>query len=130
MTTTYILKAGDTLNNIAQDLLGDYSQWREIAYLNDLNIYDELPIGQTINIPSKEIIEERLETISINIEQFGNEVDFIINDINQFRDLSSIKTILGNDTNIFENIDLSPLTDKLKASVNVANDWQLIQWIL
>lgn len=34
--TTYVVKQGDTIEGIAQEKLGDWSRWREIAALNDL----------------------------------------------------------------------------------------------
>jgi nucleoid-associated protein YgaU len=50
----YETKAGDTLSDIAQEVLGDASRWREIYEANRKRIGgdpDKLATGVTLNIP-------------------------------------------------------------------------------
>jgi hypothetical protein len=52
MITQRILTAGDSLEAIAWQAYADHSHWRELADLNDLDIFEALPVGQAINVPS------------------------------------------------------------------------------
>jgi hypothetical protein len=52
-TTTYTVRAGDTLWSIAASKLGDGGRWREIATLNSLANPDAITPGQTLKLPKK-----------------------------------------------------------------------------
>ncbi|MGJ5826078.1 LysM peptidoglycan-binding domain-containing protein [Streptomyces ossamyceticus] len=52
-TTTYTVRAGDTLWSIAASKLGDGNRWREIADLNSLKDPDAITPGQTLKLPKK-----------------------------------------------------------------------------
>jgi YD repeat-containing protein len=52
-TGTYSVKAGDTLESIAQASYGDSQLWYLIADANGLQSNNDLRIGQTLNIPLK-----------------------------------------------------------------------------
>lgn len=50
---TYVVKAGDSLSRIAQELLGDANRWKEIYEANKATLKDPnlLSIGQQLVIP-------------------------------------------------------------------------------
>ena len=48
---TYVVKKGDTLPNIAANLLGDYKRWREIATLNSIRDPKKIKVGDKLKIP-------------------------------------------------------------------------------
>jgi len=48
----YVIKAGDTLWSIAEQIYGDGSKCKEIEQCNDNIDANNLQIGQTINLPS------------------------------------------------------------------------------
>lgn len=50
--STYTVRDGDTLGEIAQRLLGSSSKWREIAELNEIEDPDVVPTGTTLKLPS------------------------------------------------------------------------------
>lgn len=52
------LAAGSSLPALAQQHLGDYSKWRELAELNGIDIFQALPTGQRLVIPSAEQLQE------------------------------------------------------------------------
>lgn len=51
---SYVVKAGDSLSKIAEELLGDADRWREIFEANKDQIDDpnEIREGQELKIPS------------------------------------------------------------------------------
>ena len=51
---TYVVKSGDTLSKIADELLGDAARWSEILAANEDEIADPDAIqpGQELKIPS------------------------------------------------------------------------------
>jgi hypothetical protein len=51
VTKTYVVKAGDTLCNLAQSEYGDESLYLQIAEANDLKNYRKLEPGQTLIFP-------------------------------------------------------------------------------
>lgn len=53
VTTTYIVKRGDTLSGIAGRLLGDTSRYREIATLNGITNPNRIYPGQVFRIPKR-----------------------------------------------------------------------------
>ncbi|MBD2060515.1 LysM peptidoglycan-binding domain-containing protein [Oculatella sp. FACHB-28] len=73
------LSAADSLDNLAHRYLGNASNFREIADLNNIDIFSELPVGQVINIPSieqvEEIVRERLAQISNTVSSELEELD-------------------------------------------------------
>ncbi|WP_425244692.1 LysM peptidoglycan-binding domain-containing protein [Streptomyces citrinus] len=52
-STTYTVRAGDTLSSIAAAKLGSAARWRDIATLNSLKNADEISVGQTLKLPKK-----------------------------------------------------------------------------
>lgn len=48
---TYTVKAGDTLQRIAQQQLGKASRWPEIARLNNLRDPNKIKVGQKLRLP-------------------------------------------------------------------------------
>ncbi len=51
---TYVVKAGDSLSTIAEELLGDAGRWKEIFEANEDEIDDpnQIKPGQELKIPS------------------------------------------------------------------------------
>jgi LysM domain len=50
---------GDSLTKLAHDQLGDGSKWRELADFNGIeNIFEKIPIGKNLNIPSAAEIQQ------------------------------------------------------------------------
>jgi len=51
--TVYTTKAGDTVTSIATSQLGDYSAWREIAFMNEIRDPNAaLPAGKKLRLPA------------------------------------------------------------------------------
>ncbi|MBW4483027.1 MAG: hypothetical protein KME14_10825 [Tildeniella torsiva UHER 1998/13D] len=58
--TTQEIRPGQSLSSLAGSLYGDTSYFRELAELNNLDIFDpESLAGQTIEVPSVEEIQSR-----------------------------------------------------------------------
>lgn len=49
--TTYIVKNGDSLSLIAQNVLHDITRWPEIAKLNNISNADVIYPGQSLTLP-------------------------------------------------------------------------------
>lgn len=51
---TYVVKSGDSLSTIAEELLGDAGRWQEIFEANEDEIDDpnQIKAGQELRIPS------------------------------------------------------------------------------
>jgi len=51
---TYVVKSGDSLSTIAEELLGDAGRWHEIFEANEDEIDDpnQIKAGQELRIPS------------------------------------------------------------------------------
>lgn len=60
----YTVRAGDTLQSIAQGTYGDSSLWYRIAEANGLASSSDMKVGQTLNIPN------RVSTINNNASTF------------------------------------------------------------
>lgn len=69
----YTVKGGDTLQSIAQDQMGDDTQWIYIASINDIGSNDDLVVGEQIYIP-------------ISIDQIASNKDTFIITEDTFRD--------------------------------------------
>lgn len=52
------LKSGDTIYKIASSYCGSRDEWRELLLYNDLDVFDELPIGKSITIPTQDEIQQ------------------------------------------------------------------------
>ena len=48
--TTFPVSPGDSLIKIAQEQLGDWRRWRDVASENGLNVLEQLPLGN-IQLP-------------------------------------------------------------------------------
>lgn len=96
------LTAADSLDNLAHRYLGNASYFREIADLNNIDIFSDLPVGRTITIPSKaqveEIVRERLSKIA---SQVTSQLD--------------------------DELNLAPL---LSSNPAAAENYQLISWLI
>jgi LysM repeat protein len=85
LSQVYQLKAGDSLSKLAYEKLGDPSNWRELADLNNLDIFKALPVGQPINIPTTEQLREMV------IAAAQTQVTNAVNDLTKDLDLSGLK---------------------------------------
>lgn len=52
--TTYVVKAGDTLTNIASTLLGASGAWQLIGILNNISNVAQVTVGQALRIPPRQ----------------------------------------------------------------------------
>ncbi|MBD2256647.1 LysM peptidoglycan-binding domain-containing protein [Pseudanabaena sp. FACHB-2040] len=84
----YTLSSGDSLDLIAHQLLGDQSNWRELADINDIDIFEQLPIGQSIQIPTQEQVGELVAQAQAQIQQ---TVTSTLESVTQQLNLSGIK---------------------------------------
>jgi LysM repeat protein len=51
------IAAGDSLYKLASENLNDLTLWRELAQHNNLNIFQNLPIGDYLKIPTEADLE-------------------------------------------------------------------------
>ncbi|MEH1957661.1 LysM peptidoglycan-binding domain-containing protein [Nostoc sp.] len=141
---------GDSLTKIANEVLGDSTAWRELATMNDLDIFKAIEVGQTLTIPNPEVAERKFRlAASAEISSINEQVQATITEITQSREAQTILSLLGtNQENILRDVNLSlsglakgiaptsqdELLSKLKSSKEGTNDnqnvWQLISWIL
>lgn len=112
------LNAGDTLTAIAHQQLGNFSQWRELADLNDLDIFQQLPIGQSIRIPSREQLEEMAQE---RLGQISGQLGGLTNQ-QQIQRLIEQGISAAN----LPQLDLSSLRTDTSGKL----PWQLVSWIL
>lgn len=112
------LNVGDTLQAIAQRQLGDYSQWRELADLNDLNIFESLPIGGSIRIPSSEQLEQAAQQ---RLGQLTGQLEGLTNQ-QQIQKLIEQGISAAN----LPQLDLSGLRNANSGKL----PWQILSWIL
>jgi LysM repeat protein len=132
LTNKVTVKAGESLPIIANELSGDYSDWRSLAYINNLNIFEELSIGQSLTIPSKEEAEN-LTSDSNEAQSLVSEVQSIVKEIMGTRSRETISKLLGVDqSKLLEDLDLSSLGDSLNKvnSGKSTQDWSLISWVI
>ncbi len=59
---TYIFQPGDTLWDVAKNLLGDGSRWREIEALNEIEDHTAIPDGIRLKIPSEQPVSTSTTT--------------------------------------------------------------------
>lgn len=102
LSQVYQLKAGDSLSKLAYEKLGDPSNWRELADLNNLDIFKALPTGQSINIPTTDQLREMV------ISAAQAQVTSVVNDLTKDLDLSGLK----------------------KANPFGTQPWQLVEWVV
>lgn len=112
------LGAGDSLTAIAHQQLGDFNQWREIADLNNLDIFQQLPIGDSIRIPNREQLEQMAQE---RLGQLAGELEGLTNQ-------EQIQRLLeqGISAANLPQLDLSSLRDATSGAL----PWQLVSWIL
>jgi hypothetical protein len=141
---------GDSLTKIANEVLGDSTAWRELATMNDLDIFKVIEVGQTLTIPNPEVAERKFRlAASTEILNVNDQVQATITEITQSREAQTILNLLGtSQENILRDVNLSlsglakgiaptsqdELLSKLKGSKEGTTDnqnvWQLISWIL
>jgi hypothetical protein len=112
-TQPIVFSSGDTLTSVAYKVLGESSGWREIADINDLDIFSIIEVGQSLTVPTKSAAERRLKNIAVdNINSVNARVQSIINS----REVKTITKLLGVDTTqLLKDLDLSSLAGKLSA---------------
>jgi len=66
--TEIVVEAGDSLDKLAHRVYGNVGNFRDIAAANDLNIFEALPIGEKIDIPSLNEVSAAIErgVLSVN----------------------------------------------------------------
>lgn len=141
---------GDSLTKIANEVLGDSTAWRELATMNDLDIFKAIEIGETLTIPNPEVAERKFRlSASAEISNINDQVKATITEITQSRQAQTILKLLGtSQENILRDVNLSlsglakgvaptsqdELIYKLKSSKEGyepnQNVWQLISWVL
>ncbi|BAY64987.1 hypothetical protein NIES22_50880 [Calothrix brevissima NIES-22] len=143
------ISAGDSLSNIASQVLGDYSSWREIATINDIDIFKAIEIGQTLTIPTKEEAERRFkDQAAIEINGINKEVQSRVKEILNSREVKTITKLLGinvDQDKILKDLDLSSISKSLAAPTKAERIrkalktssyepevpvWRLIDWVL
>ncbi|MFS0515150.1 LysM peptidoglycan-binding domain-containing protein [Nostoc sp. UIC 10607] len=112
-TQPIVFSSGDTLTSVAYKVLGESSGWREIADINDLDIFSLIEVGQSLTVPTKSAAERRIKNIAVdNINSVNARVQSIVNS----REVKTITKLLGVDTTqLLKDLDLSSLAGKLSA---------------
>ena len=82
-TNQYVLKAGDSLSSIADEVYGSVSNFRDIADANDLDLFSQLPVGKSIDLPTKEEVDRKITSLTQQASAIATQVDQL--------DLSSVK---------------------------------------
>ncbi|AUT00888.1 hypothetical protein CLI64_11035 [Nostoc sp. CENA543] len=130
------LAKGDSLVKVANKYLGEYSRWREVAQINGIDIFDGLPTGKNLKIPTREELKKLLDKEKAQVlANAEKDVKARLREISNSREIQSIAKTLGVDTEkLIKDLDLSPLSKKLSEQVNtddaVDEAWQIIGWIL
>lgn len=127
------INTGDTLANIANEVLGDYSDWRSLAYVNNLDIFDELPVGQNLTIPNKDEVTKIIDQGVNELQNINSEVQTTVREILNTRAGGTISKILGVDeSKLLEDLDLSSLAQSLSNSIPGSStaEWTLLSWVL
>lgn len=131
---TIEIKAGDSLSSLAYEILGDYSSWKELAYFNNLNIFDELKVGSFLKVPIKEEVQKTLDKASSEITELSSEVQSVVKEILDTRAGQSITKLLGVDNSqLLKDLDLSSLAkgiSNISKQVGDTPEWNLISWVL
>jgi len=131
---TIQVKVGDSLTNIAYEVLGNYSSWRDIAYFNNLNIFEDLKVGSLLNTPVKEEIEKVLDAASNEVSELNNKAQSVVNEILNSRQGKTITKILGVDkTQLLKDLDLSSLSKSIagiSTELQGIPEWNLLNWVL
>ena len=81
----HVVNAGDSLSLLAAEAYGSVSNFREIADENGIDIFEQLPIGQAINLPS-------LETVQAKVKAAQERITGLIDQADNLLDLSGIKS--------------------------------------
>lgn len=90
------INVGDSLSKIAHQQLGDVSKWREIADLNGLDIFKQLPIGSQLKIPSAADLE-RLATEQLKKvlgDKLGSKLDLSAIAQGKFHQIGDINQVI------------------------------------
>lgn len=112
------LNAGDSLSAIAHRYLGNSAQWRELADINSLEIFEQLSTGQQISIPSREQLEQMAQ----------EQITRLTGQLGDLSNQEQIQRLLeqGISAANLPQLDLSSLRDSTSGQL----PWQLISWIL
>ncbi|MCC6623279.1 MAG: LysM peptidoglycan-binding domain-containing protein [Deltaproteobacteria bacterium] len=65
---TYTVRAGDTLIDIAQRLLGDEARWHELAELNGIRDARELAVGRVLRLPTGAATKKQPDAADVGSE--------------------------------------------------------------
>ncbi len=79
----HVLKAGESLESLADEVYSKANAWRDIADKNGIDIFAVLPIGQAIDLPSREEVDTAIEKVREQALAIAGKVDQL--------DLSAIK---------------------------------------
>lgn len=117
-TQPIVFSSGDTLTGVAYKVLGESSGWRELADINDLDIFSLIEVGQPLTVPTKDAAERRIKDIAAkNINSINSTVQSNVQSILNTREAKTITKLLGVDTSqLLKDLDLSSLADSLSAS--------------
>lgn len=144
------VQVGDSLSKIAYEVLGDSSGWRDIATINDIDIFKALEIGQNLTVPNKQTAERRLKNLGAeSILNVNETVQTRVKEILDSREAKIISKLIGFDNKdreqLLKDLDLSSLSqglstptkeERLRKALNIENNntdtpaWNLISWIL
>jgi LysM repeat protein len=79
----YVVKAGDSLGNLADDIYGNVGNFREIADRNGIDIFEILPAGRKLDIPTKDEAKAAIAKVTEQVARLADQIDKL--------DLSKIK---------------------------------------
>lgn len=78
-----IIKAGDSLGNLADEIYGNVGNFREIADRNGIDIFEVLPVGRRLDLPTKDEAKAAIAKVTQQAARLADQVNGL--------DLSSIK---------------------------------------
>jgi len=142
MATQTTVSAGETLQSIAQQQLGDWTKWRDLASANNLDGISGLTAGATLEIPAslQEAVQKAqplLGKVAASLNGDAGKIAATIqNTVSQISGYAEeAQRLLGEVNGIFadlgetaESIDITGATDSLRDYSGQAV--RLIDWLL
>ncbi|MGJ3244934.1 MAG: LysM peptidoglycan-binding domain-containing protein [Elainellaceae cyanobacterium] len=83
------ITAGDTLESLAFRHLGDGQNWRELADINEIDIFEPLQIGTLLDIPNKDELQRRVNQAAEDLSDDLNLTP-VLNKASEFKQISWI----------------------------------------